>query len=615
MNLKRFNWRLLVIALTIECVLRSQAGFAAQRRVQHSVGPQIAQWTRFETRFTSSADHTFPVHDVDVRVEFTSPSRRTHTVSAFWDGDRTWKVRFSPNEPGKWTYRSRSSTIEDQRLNNQQGAFNCILYKGKNPLYQHGAIRLSANERYFVQSDNSPFFWLGDTAWNGPLKADATGWNTYLKDRAAKGFNVIKFVATQWTAATTDAEGQVAYTGKEPITINPAFYQRLDQRIDAINEQGLVAAPVLLWAHPNQPQLNPGVALSPAQMIVLARYMVARYGAHQVIWMLNGDGEYRGEKAPLWKEVGRRVFEQGHPDRLATMHPGQGRWMKDEFATEAWFNFNSYQSGHRDDEKNLRWLTEGPPSQGWKSQPPMPDINLEPSYEAHNSRSPNSTRVFDARDIRRAAYWSLLVAPPAGVSYGAHGIWSWEKQPGEPLNHKGTGVAPPWQQAIKLPGSAHMKHVKQLFASLEWWKLRPDQGMLAEQPGNGLPLEFIAAARSAQGDVGVIYIPTGGRASLKMDRFTSVVSAEWFNPVSGVRSKIGKVKNEGTHLFEASPDQDWVLVLRMTKSEHVALVPPLNRELLSGDGNSHRRGERVYAKREIRRDKPLNSVQISAARR
>ena len=383
-----------------------------------------------------------------------------------------------------------------------------------------------------------------------------------MKDRSAKGFNVIKFVTTQWTAAANDASGKVAYTGKTRIKIDPTFYQRMDERIDAVNEHGLVAAPVLLWAHPSQPQLNPGIALPAEQMIVLARYMVARYGAHQVIWMLNGDGEYRGERAEPWKKIGRAVFATSHPDRLATMHPGQGRWMKDEFGTEPWFNFNSYQSGHRDDEKNLRWFIEGPPSEGWKRQPHLPNINLEPCYEAHNSRSANSKHVFNAHDIRRAAYWSLLIAPPAGVSYGAHGFWSWELKPGEPLNHTGTGIAPPWHEAIKLPGSAHMKHLKDLFASLEWWRLRPEQDMLVEQPGNNSPKQFIAAARSENGNLCVIYIPEGGRVSLKMDRFKLIASAEWFDPATGRRSTIGRIKNEGTHSFDNNKDQDWVLILK-----------------------------------------------------
>ena len=160
-------------------------------------------------------------------------------------------------------------------------------------------------------------------------------------------------------------------------------------------------------------------------------------------------------------------------------------WVADEFRDEPWFSFNGYQSGHNDSAESMRWHAEGPPSQGWKKEPHHPEINLEPNYEAHIARP--SMKVFDAHAVRRAAYWSLLIAPPAGVSYGGHGIWSWELKPNPPMTHPYTGTAPPWHEAMKHPGSTSMKHLKDLFSSLEWWRLRPDQDALVDQPGGSPP--------------------------------------------------------------------------------------------------------------------------------
>nr|MBA2355903.1 DUF4038 domain-containing protein [Acidobacteriota bacterium] len=39
------------------------------------------------------------------------------------------------------------------------------------------------------------------TAWNGVMKADAKSWDSYLRDRLGKGFNVIQYVTTQWRTA------------------------------------------------------------------------------------------------------------------------------------------------------------------------------------------------------------------------------------------------------------------------------------------------------------------------------------------------------------------------------------------------------------------------------
>jgi len=549
--------------LILTCLPSGHHLFAAQGRTTlQNTNSTVPQWTRFEAQFTGSASYENPLQDVQVEVDFTAPNGKRLTVAAFWDGDRTWKVRFSPEVLGQWTYRTRSSNQTDTGLHNQSGSFNCVAYTGRNPLYRHGALRVSEDRRYLAHADGTPFFWLGDTAWNGVLKSDARSWDIYLRDRVSKGFNVIQFVTTQWRAAAGNADARLAFYGKEKIHLDRVFYQWMDERVDAMNDHGIVAAPVLIWAIGGATaMLNPGNILPDDQIIVLARYMVARYGAHQVAWLLAGDADYRGEKAERWKKIGRAVFGENH-HRLATMHPGGQIWVADEFRNEPWFSFNGYQSGHSDSPQSLRWHTQGPPSQGWKKEPHHPEINLEPNYEAHIARP--SMKVFDAYTVRRAAYWSLLIAPPAGVTYGAHGIWSWEFKPNPPMTHPYTGIARPWHEAMKLPGSMSMKHLKSFFSSLEWWKLRPDQDLLVEQPGRDSPERFIAAARTENGEVGVVYIPVGGEVSLKMDRFRSIVAAEWFNPATGSRAPIGKIANRGAHQFRASGGEDWVLLLKAT---------------------------------------------------
>ena len=87
---------------------------------------------------------------------------------------------------------------------------------------------------------------------------------------------------------------------------------------------------------------------------------------------------------------------------------------------------------------------------------PRPILNLEPPYEGHIAYQ--SRELFDAYKVRRACYWSLLNAPTAGLTYGGHGLWSWQTEAGLPHDHHSTGIAKPWHEAIHLPGSTHMKH-------------------------------------------------------------------------------------------------------------------------------------------------------------
>ena len=559
------GWRLLVVALLIT-FFEVFGGLTCASAAQGST-IEIAKWTRYEAQFTSSLEYENPVQEVQVEVGFTSPSGMKQTALAFWDGGKSWKVRFAPNEVGKWTYRTHSTREANGGLNAQIGEFTCVPYRGNNPLYLHGPIRVSEDGWHFVHADGTPFFWLGDTAWLAALKSEGADWETYLNDRRNKGFNVINIFTTQSRHNPGDAEGRLAYTGKEKIGIDVGFFRRLDQRMNAINEHGLVVAPALLHdsivvpprrveAHWYLPEL-----LAEDQLVVLGRYLVARYGAHQVVWVLGSDGNYQGEKAEMWKRIGPEVFKYA-PERLASMHQGGLRWCGDEFRREPWYNFIIYQSGHGDSERELRWLTTGPPSLDWSKEPHLPVINNEPNYEGFIPYGSKTDVPFDAHAARRACYWSLLVAPTCGVTYGVHGVWYWGAKPELPMQAEAWGVVPPWDEAMTWPGSTNMKHLKEFFTSLEYWRLLPDPELVADQPGKDTPQRFIAAARSEAGDLAVVYIPEGGKVTLRMDRMKSPVKAEWFDPASGWRKPGEQVENIGIHEFQISHLRDSLLVLR-----------------------------------------------------
>ena len=524
---------------------------------------EAAQWTVFEVSFTSASRYQNPFQDVTVTVEFTAPDEKTRTVDAYWDGESTWRVRFSPEQTGEWKYRTHASRSEDKGLEGQTGKFRCVPYKGGNSLYTHGRVRVSQNERYLEQADGTPFFWLSDTAWNGALKADHASWESYLSDRGKKKFTVVQFVTTQWIAAAGNAEARQAYEGRESITIDPIFFQWMDERVRSVNDHGLVAAPVLIWTAPWSPYskfLNPGNALPDDQVIRLARYMVARYGAYQVIWILAGDGDYHGDEAERWKQIGRAVFGD-NVSRLVTIHPTGHQWVGGDFGQEPWFSFIGYQSGHGDGPEDHKWIFQGPPALSWDVPPVHPIINLEPNYEDHVSYF--SHRRFDAHAVRRAAYWSSLVSPTAGVTYGAHGIWGWDNHPAIPMNHLGSGIARPWFEALNLPGSTDMAHMMALFASLEWWKLRPDPALIANQPGDKDPSAFVAAAKAENNEWALLYFPVGMAITLKPDELPGSLLVRWFNPRSG---KWGPATPLVSPNLMAPNSEDWVAWIGQKKT-------------------------------------------------
>jgi hypothetical protein len=520
---------------------------------------KVHVWGTYEITLTSSSPYSDPLRDVMVRIQLRGPEGRRVTVPAFWDGGSTWKARVCPELPGQWEWKSEATDQQNEGLHGRTGRFECVPYGGDNPLFQHGRLRVAPSGTFLQHVDDTPFFWLADTAWNGALRGSEDGWRQYLEDRRKKRFTAVQFVTTQWRAAVGDRDGRVAFDGRERIRIFPEFFQRMDRMIDAINAAGLVAAPVMLWAIEDRTGRNPGAILPESETLLLARYIYSRYQAHHVVWILGGDGDYRGPRAERWKRLGRSVFEDTQRS-VVTMHPMGLQWVGEEFRLEPWFDFIGYQSGHGDGEGDLRWLVFGPPAQFWSRQPLRPVINLEPNYEAHLAYQ--SRKPITAAMVRRAAYWSLLVSPTAGVTYGAHGVWYFSDKAEEPLDHAGTGVAQPYFEAIHLEGAHHMTHLVEIFSQIPWWQLRPAPDLLAYQPGTQQVQHFVAAGLTTDRKLAVIYTPITQRLRLRTQQLTGEGEALWFNPRNGRLEVKMAFRGAAEESFTPPGEGDWVLVLR-----------------------------------------------------
>jgi hypothetical protein len=79
-----------------------------------------------------------------------------------------------------------------------------------------------------------------------------------------------------------------------------------------------------------------------------------------------------------------------------------------------------------------------------------------------------------------------------------------------------------------------------------------------DSPGGLDPARFIAAARSQQGDVAILYFPVGGETALQLDRLAPGLESHWFDPRTGQRSPAHAAE---LHRFRTPDEQDWVLLL------------------------------------------------------
>ena len=156
--------------------------------------PVIPKWARFEQKFQSDLNYSNPIQEAALTVTFHSPLGETFKVNGFWDGGRTWRVRFCPAQPGRWTYRTSCSTPNDGGLNRQNGEFLCTSSIGENLFRAHGPVRVARDGRHLEHWDGTPFFWVGDVVTDGARKAKPESWDIYAHVRSRQQFN-----AAIWT--------------------------------------------------------------------------------------------------------------------------------------------------------------------------------------------------------------------------------------------------------------------------------------------------------------------------------------------------------------------------------------------------------------------------------
>src|SRR4051812_27748627 len=80
-------------------------------------------------------------------------------------------------------------------------------------------LQVSSNKRFLQTADGKPFFWLGDTAWELFHRLTREEADTYLKNRALKGFTVIQAVVLSELDGLHEpnAYGEIPLENNDPL--------------------------------------------------------------------------------------------------------------------------------------------------------------------------------------------------------------------------------------------------------------------------------------------------------------------------------------------------------------------------------------------------------------
>jgi hypothetical protein len=532
----------LVLALALSGILNTaDRASAATKSAKMPVTPK---WDRFEKAFMSSVSYTNSLQEATVTVQFTSPLGETTRVYGFWDGGRTWRVRFAPDQPGRWTFITTCSDAANTGLNGQHGEFLCTSTIGQSRFHRHGPVRVAKDRRHFEHADGTPFFWLADTVNTGALVADPKSWGIYAVVRSSQNFTV-----AHWAVATGgDLEHESALSGfPERIGINPDFFKRLDAKLDLLGEAGILSAISPLSELDPQPA---AVALPDDQAALLTRYVVARWGAEPVAWLLSpGSGSKQIER---WKKIGAEVFA-ATPHAPVVVYSRKTDEGLSAFAEQPWVDVLGVQvaASGENDIRNLSRLGQA-----------HPVIVFTPHENALEGKT--KTRV-TAEEVRRSAYCGLLMAPAAGVSYGGLAVENWDTTVEAAKDDVLGAGLPVWHKALFMPAAKQLGQMANLLNSLDFWRLRPEPALLAAQPADGSLAPAACSAATPTKDLSMVYVAKERMLELSLEAMPPSPVVAWFNPRRGVNSPAVAAVVQGKCQFPTPDAGDWVLLVKAGK--------------------------------------------------
>ncbi len=521
---------------------------------------RIYQWRPMELQLASRRHYERPWSQVDISADFKGPAGQLLRVNGFWDGAAVWRVRFTPPAPGEWSYRLNCNT-SDPAFTGVTGKFNALPAAGEYPLHRHGGIlRVAPDGHYLTYSDGTPFFWLGDTWWFCPSRlvpfdhSDHAGipsmYKALIDKRRSEGFSVVQMA---FLGSLGRHQDMASFMSLETGGVfDMSYWRKVDAYINYANAAGIIPAIALGWHY----DLNKHPL---AEWKFLWRYVIARYGASSVTWLITG--EYNAPDSPVPKALALGAFIRvcDPYQRAMSMHPWWYAGDKRQAWPQPWYSFIMFQGAHEGPSGTV------PPTanyhQGWKFDKPV--VEGEARYE--------HLRQFTADDVRRTA-WHAMQAGCCGYTYGANGLWYPTQNAHDHKFWKDWGRSLPWWKAMNYPGAVQMGYMKTFYESMDWWRTVPRWNSL--ETSMKLDDSLQPLVRSWRDDLHVVWFPQGlavdVKVSLKLIDGSGKFAyrGKWFNPRTGryLKGALALSSQAGVSYLPPRADaMDWVLLLQRAK--------------------------------------------------
>lgn len=417
-------------------------------------------------------------------------------------------------------------------------------------------LKVSDNKRFLVHEDGTPFFYLGDTAWELFHRLNREEADLYLRDRAAKGFTVIQAVALAELDGlhAPNPYGHVPLKNDDPSKPNEEYFQHVDFVVNRAESLGLTVGMLPTWGDKWNLMWGKGPEIfTPENARIYGAWLAKRYAEKPILWILGGDRPPETEEhKAIIRAMAEGIRASIGKTQLISYHTYGGHSSANYFHDEPWLDFNMFQTGHKRDQEN--WLSIG---QDYARTPIKPCMDAEPGYE----NMPNDLKDPDVRLLAhhcRKFLYGALFAGAHGHTYGCNDVWQMWAPGRQSVIHGNL----PWNEAIRLPGSGQMQHAKNLLLARPFFTRIPDQSLIVSETHSGG--SHVSATRDSEGTYALIHSAAGLPFAVALDKLHGPLRAAWFDPRTGESRPIGTVESKGEREFTPPTQgetEDWVLTL------------------------------------------------------
>jgi hypothetical protein len=416
---------------------------------------------------------------------------------------------------------------------------------------------VSPNGRYFLDQYGRPLLLKGDSPWALMTRLSPQQARSWFADRQRQGFNaaIVSLIGATANGAPSDDgatfDGLLPLVDGDILRWQEPYWERVTAYLRLAADHGITVLlyPIDGWTI--------GRSFVPRSIDQCRRYggRIAQRFADlpNIVWMSGGDYwyAYAAKDPARGTDLDRCIDAMMRGIREA----GDGRPFSVQLNAEKSISTDiPYWAGRVDwNFVYTYYPTYKAVLDARRRQPAIPAVLGEANYEDENNQ--HETPPTTDETLRRQVLWSLT-SGAAGECFGSQ---DWSFHPG-------------WERRLSTRGLTQVTRLRKLFSTLRWWELMPDTAnelvtagrgteLTTDEPKDVLENDYVTAARTPDGRLAVVYLPTGRTISVNRSAMAAGTRAAWIDPTSGRRRPVPMSPTFTTPGRNAAGGHDWLLLL------------------------------------------------------